>query len=96
MPIDKFLNISVVCLFVNPNCDADGQDGEKAGSYARRSPHGHRPHPCSEAWAQVGLNLPLASTETNFSGLCHSRAVLQHPLVNGFLQLKLAALLLMA
>ena len=98
MPIDKFLNISVVCLFVNPNCDADGQDGEKAGSYARRSPHGHRPHPCSEAWTQVGFELlyHLASAETNFPGLCLSRAVLQHPLVNGFLQLKLAALLLMA
>ena len=38
----------------------------------------------------------LASAETNLPGLCLSRAVLQHPLVNGFLQLKLAALLLMA
>ena len=39
------------CAYVNPNCNADGQDGEKAGSDTWWSSHGHRPHPCSQAWA---------------------------------------------
>ena len=45
------------CLNVNCNCGADGQDGEKAGGDARWSPHGHCPHPCSQAWAQVGFQV---------------------------------------
>ena len=52
--------------------------------------------PALKPGPRLALNLPLASTETNFPGLCHSRAVPRHPLVNGFLQLKLAALQLMA
>ena len=45
------------CLYVNPNCNADGQDGEKAGSDTWWSPHGHCPHPSSQAWAQVCFQL---------------------------------------
>ena len=59
LPVGCLLSVSQnyfyvsACLYVELNCNADGQDGEKAGCDTWRSPHGHCPHPRSQAWAQV-------------------------------------------